>query len=105
LRSSAHKRRFERLESAANRLGLTLVEAKVESSDDLSRQFTLFASSGANGFLVFANPVLDDLRGKMAEQALRYKLPGAGHQPHYVEAGFLLSYGPSLSAVHTRSAA
>jgi putative tryptophan/tyrosine transport system substrate-binding protein len=51
-----------------------------------------------------ANPSLDDLRDRIAELGLRHRLPGAGHQPYYVRAGLLLSYGPSLTELHARSA-
>jgi len=36
--------------------------------------------------------------------ALRHRLPGVTEQRRYVDAGVLLSYGTSLSAVHRREA-
>ena len=104
LRSSAHDRRFERLEDTAARLGLSLIGAEIANADDLPTQFAHLISSGAEAFVVLANPSLDDLRGRIAELGLLHKLPGAGHQPYYVRAGFLLSYGPSLADLHARSA-
>jgi len=89
LRSSAHDRRFERLENTAARLGLGLIGAEIATADDLSRQFAHLISSGAEAFLVLANPSLDDLRDRIAELGLRHRLPGAGHQPYYVRAGYL----------------
>src|SRR5215203_3791140 len=47
---------------------------------------------------------VDDMRDRIAELGLRHRLPGAGHQPYYVRAGLLLSYGPSLSDLHAQSA-
>ena len=104
LRTSAHDRRFERLENTAARLGLSLIGAEIANADDLPTQFAHLISSGAEAFLVLANPSLDDLRGRIADLGLRHRLPGAGHQPYYVRAGLLLSYGPSLSELHARSA-
>jgi putative tryptophan/tyrosine transport system substrate-binding protein len=104
LRTSAHDRRFKRLENTAAPLGLSLIGAEVTNADDLPTRFADVISSGAEAFLVLANPSFDDLRGRIAELGLRHKLPGAGHQPYYVRAGLLLSYGPSLTDLHARSA-
>ena len=54
--------------------------------------------------MVLPNPAFDDMRGEIAELALRNRLPGAGWQPSHVHAGLLLSYGPDLSDMHARAA-
>src|SRR5829696_5377960 len=64
LRTSAHDRRFERLENTAARLGLSLIGAEIANADDLPTRFAHLISSGAEAFLVLANPSLDDLRVK-----------------------------------------
>jgi putative tryptophan/tyrosine transport system substrate-binding protein len=104
VRSSAHDRRFERLENTAARLGLGLVGAEIATAGDLPSQFAHLISWGVEALVVLANPSLDDMRDRIAELGLRHSLPGAGHQPYYVRAGLLLSYGPSLSDLHARSA-
>ena len=102
---SAHDRRFERLEDTAARLGTQFDRSRNRGCrNDLPTQFAHLISSGAEAFVVLANPSLDDLRGKIAELGLLHKVPGAGHQPYYVRAGLLLSYGPSLADLHARSA-
>jgi len=104
LRSSAHDRRFARLENTAARLGLGLMGAEIATAGDLPSQFAHLISWGVEAFVVLANPSLDDMRDRIAELGLRHRLPGAGHQPYYVRAGLLLSYGPSLSDLHAQSA-
>jgi putative ABC transport system substrate-binding protein len=94
----------ESLGSTAAALGVTLFEVTVGTADDLPRGFDEMSRSGADGFLVLANPALDDLRNEIAELSLRYRLPGAGWQSYHATAGYLLSYGPSLSDMHSRAA-
>jgi putative ABC transport system substrate-binding protein len=104
LDTSAHEVRYQRLLKTAARLNLALTAAKIGSSTGLLRLFSDWRANGVDGFLVMASPVLDDMRDEISELGLRYKLPGAGHQPYYVQAGVLLSYGPSLGDMHSRSA-
>jgi putative tryptophan/tyrosine transport system substrate-binding protein len=103
-RSGSHDRMVESLGSTAAALGVTLFEVTVATADDLPRGFDEMSRSGADGFLALANPALDDLRNEIAELSLRYRLPGAGWQSYHATAGYLLSYGPSLSEMHSRAA-
>jgi putative tryptophan/tyrosine transport system substrate-binding protein len=103
-RSGSHDRTVESLRSTAAALGVTLSEIIVMTADDLPRAFEEMRRLEADGFLVLANPALDDMRNEVAELALRYRVPGAGWQSYHVAAGYLLSYGPSLSEMHARAA-
>src|SRR5215207_3146227 len=60
LRSSAHDRRFARLENTAARLGLGLMGAEIATAGDLPSQFAHLISWGVEAFVVLANPSLDD---------------------------------------------
>ncbi len=76
----------------------------VENRDDLQRLFAEMISSGVDGVLVLASPSLDDRYSAISDLSLRHRLPSASHQPYFVRAGFLLSYGASLSEMQARSA-
>ena len=51
-----------------------------------------------------AEPRVDAMRGAIAALALRHRLPGVALHRRYTDAGVLLSYGASLSAIHRRQA-
>ena len=61
-------------------------------------------AAGADGYFMWAEPRTDAMRDDIAALALRHHLPGAAQQRRYVDAGVLLSYGASLSAIHRRDA-
>ena len=44
------------------------------------------------------------MRDAVAALALRHRLPGIGQERRHADAGVLLSYGTSLSAIHRRQA-
>jgi putative ABC transport system substrate-binding protein len=59
---------------------------------------------GADGYLVIAQARTDAMRDAIAALALRHRLLGVAPMRRYAEAGVLLSYGASLSAIHRREA-
>ena len=61
--------------------------------------------AGADALIVIADPALmDGLRGQIAELAATSRLPAMYDWRMYVEAGGLMSYGPSLPDTHRRAA-
>jgi len=102
--SASHMRMLPLLERMAKNLLLLVDPALIGTPDDLRRRFAEMNSSGVDAVLVLGSPIFDDLYREIGELSLRYGLPGAGHQPYYVRSGFLLSYGPILADLHTRSA-
>ena len=102
--TGSHDRMVQSIGSPAAALGIALSEIVISTADDLRQGFDQIRNSGADGLLVLANPGLDDLRNEIAEMGLRDRLPTAGWQSYHVTAGFLVSYGPSLSEMHARAA-
>ena len=92
------------LERAAATLGVSLLPVAVGTAEGLPRRFDEMTAAGADGYFVWAEPRTDAMRNDIAVLALRHRLPGVTEQRRYVDAGVLLSYGTSLSAVHRREA-
>jgi ABC-type uncharacterized transport system substrate-binding protein len=92
------------LERAAATLGVSVLPVAVGTLEDLPRRFDEITAAGADGYFVWAQPRTDAMRDDIAMLALRHRLPGVTEQRRYVDAGVLLSYGTSLSAVHRREA-
>ena len=92
------------LEPAAASLGVSVLPVGVDTVEDLPRRFDEMMAAGADGYLVIADPPIDAMRDAIAALALRHRLPGVGPMRRYADAGVLLSYGASLSAIHRREA-
>ncbi|HTG12828.1 MAG TPA: ABC transporter substrate binding protein [Candidatus Eisenbacteria bacterium] len=63
------------------------------------------ARGGARALFVTADPILSSNRERILQLAATHRLPAMYEWPEIVEAGGLLSYGPSLADVNTRVAA
>jgi len=89
---------------AAASLGVSLLPVGVDTVEDLPRRFDEMTAAGADGYLVIADPPIDAMRDAIAALALRHRLPGVGPMRRHADAGVLLSYGASLSAIRRRQA-
>jgi putative ABC transport system substrate-binding protein len=94
----------ERVETGRASLGVSLLPVGVDTAKDLPRRFDEMTAAGADGYLVIAQPRTDAMRDAIAALALRHHLPGVAPMRRYADAGVLLSYGASLSAIHRRAA-
>jgi putative tryptophan/tyrosine transport system substrate-binding protein len=99
-----HAQLVTELGGAAVSLGLTVLPVAVNTAQDLSQRFDEMTMAGADAFFVLADPRTDELRADIVTLALLHRLPGAAQLRPWVDAGVLLSYAASLSAVHRRAA-
>ncbi|HKH28893.1 MAG TPA: ABC transporter substrate-binding protein [Sphingomicrobium sp.] len=76
----------------------------VEQAQDVEPEIDRLRSEGVDALLVVADPIIDNLRERIAEAAIARGLPTAGQISFYADAGFLLTYAPVLSAIHRRAA-
>ena len=97
---------LHRLTVAARALGLHLHVVEVRRADELDTAFVTMTQAGADA--LFASPdsglLLDGLRGQIAELATTHQLPTIYAWREGVDAGGLLSYGPSLPDAWRRAA-
>jgi len=101
-----YKLYLNNLTVAAQALGLHLHVVEVRSADELDPAFAAMTRAGADALIVMADPALmDNLLGRVADLAATHRLPAMYYWKMYVEAGGLMSYGPSLTERHRRAAA
>jgi len=97
---------MHRLTVAARALGLHLHVVDVRRADELDTAFVAMTRAGADA--LFASPdsglLLDGLRGRIADLATTHRLPTIYAWREGVDAGGLLSYGPSLTDAWGRAA-
>jgi len=90
---------------AARALGLQLHVLELHSADELDNAFAAMTQAGADALLVVEDPVLTArLRGRIADLAATYRLPAMYDWKMSVEAGGLMSYGPSVLDTRRRAA-
>ena len=92
-------------QSAAARLGLQLRGVEVRTSDDVDGAFATIIRERSAALVVLPDPLLAGcLRGRIAELAMKNRLPAMYTFKEQAEAGGLLSYGPSLSVNYRHAA-
>jgi putative tryptophan/tyrosine transport system substrate-binding protein len=92
-------------ESAAKLLGIRpqpVVEVRVPT--DFAAAFGTIAKSGAQGVHVVSGTMVFVSRTPLAAHALKARLPMTCGGSEYVEAGCLMSYGPSLGGLFRNAA-
>ncbi len=96
---------YKETEGAAGSLGLQLQSVEVSRAEDFDRAFSAVTKERAQAFIMpAANPVAFSNRGQIASFAQRNRLPSMYGQNEYVDAGGLMSYGPSTPDNHRRAA-
>jgi putative tryptophan/tyrosine transport system substrate-binding protein len=83
-------------EVAARAKNIQLQVLKVQHRDDLAEAFAAARRSEAQAVNIFGSPFLASLSGEIIGFAAAHRLPAIYQWRQHVEAGGLISYGPSL---------
>jgi putative ABC transport system substrate-binding protein len=95
---------YKEMEGAARSLRLQLQSVEVSRAEDLDRAFSAVTNQRTQALVLSPNPVGFTNRGQIASFAQRNRLPSIYGQKEYVDAGGLMSYGPSLADMNRRAA-
>jgi len=96
---------YKETEGAAGSLRLQLQSVEVVRAEDFDRAFSAVTKERAQALIMpAANPVGFAKRGQIASFAQKNRLPSMYAQKEYVDAGGLMSYGPSTPDMHRRAA-
>jgi putative ABC transport system substrate-binding protein len=96
---------YNQTEGAARSLRLQLQSVEVNRAEDLDRAFSAVTKERAQVLIVQTpNPVLFSNPGQIASFAQRNRLPSMYGQKEFVDAGGLMSYGPSNPDMRRRAA-
>jgi putative ABC transport system substrate-binding protein len=94
----------EELETAAQKLGVTLVPAEVRGPDEIGTSFHALATEGAQAVIVEVDGLFFNERQQIAAIAADTRLPAVYGFREYVDSGGLISYGVNLAACFRRAA-
>ena len=100
----SHRPALQAVQTAGERLKVQFLMMSARTVEQFDGAFATMARERAGGFLVVASPLSVSQRVRLAELALRYRLPGMFGSKENVEAGGLMSYGADLNDLHGRAA-
>ncbi len=83
--------------AAAKSAGVELVSAPIENEATLEVAFKQFSERGVAGFFISPDPLFISLRPRLLSLAAETKIPGIFGGREFVQAGGLMSYGPSMA--------
>lgn len=85
-------------------MGISYVEKKAGTQDDLTRLISVIKKSEADGILHIVNPLLVANNKLLIKKALDEKIPYIATDAEIVEEGALANYGPNFYAIGRQSA-
>src|SRR5262249_56172648 len=85
-------------------VGRELVDRGVSERSELEDAFAKAAAERVAAVMVIDDPVIASLQTPVVALAARHRLPIFSQYSPYVDAGGLMSYGPSLLALYRRAA-
>jgi putative ABC transport system substrate-binding protein len=89
---------------AAEKLGIKLLVLEVKKTDELDAAFSEILKQRPQAMLILADRVFLHDRRQLMEFATKHQLPTMNPYRELVEAGGLISYGPSYEDMHRRAA-
>ena len=92
------------LKAAAQALGVQILPVQARGPDDFDAAFAQMTRNRMQALLVVADSLFILHRARLADLALRHRLPTMHGVRENVEAGGLISYGPSLAHNARRAA-
>jgi putative ABC transport system substrate-binding protein len=95
---------IDSVKTAARSLGVQLQLLEARAPGELGGAFAAMAHEHAGALLLMGDPMFFLHRGRLAELALKHRLPAMSTQAQWVEAGGLISYGPSVPDMYRRAA-
>ena len=96
---------FSQMQAASQALGLTFLQpVEVQDARDFERALGSIARERADGLIVPADPFTFHHRTQIMDFAAKRRLPTMFEVREYVDAGGLMSYGPSVPAMFRRAA-
>jgi putative ABC transport system substrate-binding protein len=91
-------------ELAATAIGVNLQYFDVLSSKDFETVFLTAGKGHDNAALVLSSPVFNSQRKRLAEVAIKHRLPAIYFNPEFVEDGGLMAYTASYNDLYRRAA-
>ena len=104
-KNAYHAIENKEVETAAGALKIKVLYLGVEAEEHLDNAFAHILKDKPQALLVLADRVFLHSRARIMDFSVQHRLPGIYAYLELVEAGGLMSYGPSYADMHRRAAA
>jgi putative ABC transport system substrate-binding protein len=91
-------------QNAAQKAGISFVPVEARDPQEIENAFAAFSKERVQAFIAAGDALFFAQRRRIAELALRKRLPSIFSQREYAQAGGLMSYGENLSDFYRRAA-
>jgi putative ABC transport system substrate-binding protein len=95
---------LQNTQDAARSLGVHIQPIEVSDLNTLQEGFTTLSRDRVRALLLFTDVIFYSMRGRIVEYAAKSRLPAIYSDNEFVDAGGLMSYGPSYSDLFRRAA-
>ena len=95
---------FKELEVAARWLGLRLQSLDVRGPDEMENAFRAATKARADGLIMLRAPVINAHLKRIADLAIKSRIPSIHDDGVFVDAGGLACYGTDFSHLYRRAA-
>ena len=102
--NSNYAQGLRQAQDAARAFGVRLQPREARDLSDIDGAFAAITTQGSGAVIVLVDTVLLRYRTRIADHAIRRRLPTAFGYREFAEAGGLLAYGPSLSDGYRQAA-
>ena len=102
--NSTNPLQVKELEAAAPALGVTLLALDATKLDDIDLAFTTMRRERPGALIVLGDALFGMHRGRIAELAVKSRIPAIGPAGGFVDAGGLMSYAVNFDDLHRRAA-
>lgn len=100
----SHRPGVQAVETAGEKLGVQLVMVPTRTVEEFEGAFSTMSREQVGGFLAVASPDAVSHRARLADLAMKHRLPGMFGAKDNVEAGGLMSYGADFNDMVRRAA-
>jgi putative tryptophan/tyrosine transport system substrate-binding protein len=104
LTAPSHRPALEAIETAGQKLGVPLRLVPVRTAEDLDEAFAMMVRERVGACYVVSAPIFGSHRARLAELALKHRLPATFGNRENVEAGGLMSYSADFNDMMRRAA-
>jgi putative ABC transport system substrate-binding protein len=103
-KNPGHGRSLKDAELGARSLGLTFQTVNAQGANELDGAIANAAKGGANALFLMTDALFNSHSARIAQAALKHKLPAVYDRAEFVDAGGLMSYGVNLPDLSRRAA-
>lgn len=99
-----HAPMIDNIKAAASSLGVQLLILDARKPDEFDAAFQAMVRERVAGLFVFGDPMFSVHRTRLADLAVKHRLPTMYTNRPHIEAGGLMCYGPNFADVWRRAA-